>query len=152
MKPTNFLTCRQLPANQLPPDFIANQKAIYHKHLQQHKISIRLATMDDREAIIQLRNERFQMPNTYSTHWLYQLFNFGSCIVLETKNNQLIGYKFESTYTTHNGIISFTGGTAVAQSHTSLGLGKLLIGYSHLIAMEKGATVNKGIINVKNHA
>ena len=152
MKPTQFLKKPKEPVKVLPKDFIANQKLIYENQLFKHKLSVRLGTIEDREAVIELRNRRFKMPNTYSSHWLHQLFNFGSCIILENTENEIAGYKFESTYSTFKGNISFTGGTAVASEYANRGLGKILIGYSHLVAMEKGAMANKGIININNYS
>lgn len=131
-------------------DFIHHQKKHYEEQLQSLALSIRMASMTDRDQIMKLRNERFTVPNSYTTHWFYHLFNYGSCVLIENAARELVGYKFEATYMDEFKT-SFTAGTAVKASYSHLGLGKLLIGYSHLVAMEKGAKVNRGIIDIVNY-
>ncbi len=130
--------------------FIEHQTNVYETQLKKLNLSSRLATMKDRQQIMELRNERFTVPNSYTTHWFYHLFNYGSCILIENKKNELVGYKFEATYMDEFKT-SFTAGTAVKATYSHLGLGKLLIGYSHLIAMKKGAKVNRGVIDIVNY-
>lgn len=131
--------------------YISYWKSQYKQQLKKLKLTIRLATMDDKERVMTLRHRRFTVPNSYSTHWLYHLFNYGSCLMLENEANELIGYKFEATYA-NTTTVSFTAGTAVDERYSHLGLGKILIGYSHLVALEKGAAFNRGIIAITNYS
>lgn len=150
-KPKQFCKVNSvLPVFKNIADFIDYQKSIYHTHLDSLQLTIRLATMVDKDRIMRLRNERFTVPNSYSTHWLYHLLNYGSCLILENTKGELVGYKFEATYMDELKT-SFTAGTAVRKEYSHLGLGKLLIGYTHLIAKEKGAMINRGIIDIVNY-
>lgn len=151
IKPNTF--CIDNPDNEFSnnEDFIQFQKKHYEERLRSLDLTIRMATMEDRDQIMALRNERFTVPNSYTTHWFYHLFNYGSCILIENTDHELVGYKFEATYMDEFKT-SFTAGTAVKISYNGLGLGKLLIGYSHLVAMEKGAKVNRGIIDIINYS
>lgn len=135
-----------------PSAFRAQQEAAYQQRLLELQLTAHLATLDDIPDLMRLRDAQFAVPNSYSTHWLYHLLQQGSCILLRNAKGELVGYKFEATYTQPTGApISFTAGTAVAPAYNGLGLGKLLIGYSHLLAMQKGASHNRGIIDIVNY-
>lgn len=132
--------------------FLREQEAAYQQRLSALQLSAHLATREDVAELMALRDAQFSVPNSYSTHWLYHLLEQGTCLLLRNATGQLVGYKFEATYAQpQGGSISFTAGTAVHRDYNGLGLGKLLIGYSHLLALQKGATHNQGIIDIVNY-
>lgn len=150
--------CQRLPfilrevADWPLDQFLAAQERLYLQKLRAQHLTAHLATRADVTELMALRDAQFSVPNSYTTHWLYHLLEHGTCLLLRNAAGELVGYKFEATYAQPSGgSVSFTAGTAVHPRYNGLGLGRILIGYSHLLAMQKGATHNRGIIDIVNY-
>ena len=143
----------EVPPYETPEEkaaFITMRKKEVEAYVQDLGLHLRLGTFDDREAILHLRNTHFDTPNSYGTHWFYHLCHYGSCVVLEDERKKLVGYQFEASYLDKEKT-SFVAGVAVSKHLKGNSLGEQLVLYSLLLAMEKGAEVNMGIIATDNY-
>ena len=131
--------------------FIRRNKQEIETDISKLKLSLRMGNFNDMDAVFALRNSHYTTPNSYTTHWFYHLTNYGSCILLEDANKQIVGYQFETSYLDAEKT-SFVAGIVIDKQLRGYTLGEKLVRYSLVTAMEKGAKTGGGIIATDNFA
>ncbi|MBN1579000.1 MAG: GNAT family N-acetyltransferase [Chitinispirillaceae bacterium] len=131
--------------------FIRRFKDEIEKELSVRGLSIRLATFADilpLETFIQtcFKPEEASEVSPYD---LFRFIQFGHGLLLENNEPSIVGCVFEIPYDTPDKV-SFLIRLGIDKNYVGVNLGKSIMEYSCLIAMEHGSKVKKAVVDFDN--
>lgn len=132
-------------------NFISSLKNEIETNINAQEFSLRFAVNDDIPDIEILIAkcypvEALRDSNPYD---FYRFINFGHGLLVEDKSKNLIGCVFEEPYDTPDKT-SYGLRLAIDKDAKARDLGRLLVEYSSLLAMERGSMVKRSLIQADN--
>ena len=133
-------------------DFVDTYLNSISNEIQSHGLIFRLAKTTDILPIKQFIEKHYPKDqiDEISPYDMYRFIEFGHGVVIESKNNEILGCLFEIGYDTVEKP-SYSIRLGVHKKLHGKGLGRLIYLYTCFLAMKRGSSVNKGLIDFDNH-
>lgn len=132
-------------------NFTDGAKKLIASKITDQGFTLRLAVNDDILNIEKLITKCYppQALRDSNPYDFYRFINFGHGLLVEDKDNKLIGCLFEEGYDTPDRT-SYSLRLAIDKEANSRDLGTLLVEYSTMLAMERGSMSKRGLLMANN--